>query len=93
MQSTYQSQSFLLCQMTATTVKPVRNGYQNKFDLYSSKHIHSFKTIIREREKRESTFVVLLKYEDIDGRRRSIIILHRPLSHDIFTGVEWVINV
>lgn len=36
--------------MTATTVKPVRNGYQNKFDLYSSKHIHSFKTIIRERD-------------------------------------------
>lgn len=87
MQSTYQSQSFLLYQMTATTIKPVRNGYQNKFDLYSSKHIHSFKTIMRERE-RESTFVVLLKYEDIDGRRRSIIILHRPLSHDIFTGVE-----
>lgn len=85
MQSTYQSQSFLLYQMTATTIKPVRNGYQNKFDLYSSKHIHSFKTIMRERE---STFVVLLKYEDIDGRRRSIIILHRPLSHDIFTGVE-----
>lgn len=89
MQSTYQSQSFLLYQMTSTTVKPVRNGYQNKFDLYSSKHIHSFKTTIREREgERESTFVVLLKYEDIDGRRRSIIILHRPLPHDIFTGVE-----
>lgn len=51
MQSTYQSQSFLLYQMTATTIKPVRNGYQNKFDLYSSKHIHSFKTIIRERDR------------------------------------------
>lgn len=87
MQSTYQSQSFLLYQMTATTVKPVRYGYQNKFDKYSSKHIHSFKTIEREKE-RESTLVVLLKYEDIDGRRRSIIILHRPLPHDIFTGVE-----